>query len=222
MRNKILIIIFLFLINFIHPQEITQNYITAYGEGPIGQYIIGFNTKTYTKEEAVKYAKNEIMEFFSGMIYGYTFIYKIENKINNTKGYFEIFPIANINESDKNIILNQYQEKKDELKIQALYRLNTDQKSYLNGFNSSSANMSMGHASLSWTAPWNSRLETYNLALKNAVLNKAKELYKSRPFILKGKILLKESPIIGLISGEWRVRVKIHISIDNVNFDNVF
>jgi hypothetical protein len=222
MKIKILCFIFIVAANYLYSQDIYQNYITAYGEGPVGQYIIGFITKFYTKEDAVNCAKNEIIEFLSGMIYGYTFTYKVENKNNNSNGYFELLPISHIKNTDKNIQLNQYQEKSDELKIQALYKLNSGQKSYLAGFQSSTANMSMGEATLSSIASWEKRIETYNLAIKNAVLNKAKEKYKSRPYILKGKILLKENPVFSIISGDWRAIVKIHINIDYANFDSVY
>lgn len=219
--------LFIFIITLLYcslsfTSEIYQNYVQAYGEGPLGQYLTGLDTVRYTEEDAVEYAREEIMEFLSGMIYGYNFIYKVENKINNTKGYFDLIPIARLKNTDKNISLTQLQEKGDSLKIQALYRLSLDQKSYLKGFQSSLAKMSIGESSGSWVDKWDKRLDVYKDALKNAIFNEARKRYKSRPLFIKGKLLLIKSPLIMINSGQWKVRVKVHVIIKEVKYRDVY
>jgi hypothetical protein len=211
------LIIIIFSMN-LNSFEIYQNYVQVYGEGPIGQQLFGFDVKTYTKEDAVEFSRNEIMEFLSGMIYGYNFIYKVENKINNTKGYFEVENISKLRKDDKNISLTQLQESQSSIRIQGLYRLNEDQKTYMQGMHSGVSRTSQGDASGLITEGWDSRITVYKESLKNSILNFARKNYKSRPLYIKGKIFLEESPDILLISGEWRVLVKTHIFITTVNY----
>ena len=68
---------------------------------------------------------------------------------------------------------------------------------------------------------WKIRLETFKEAMNNAVLNAARNQIKARPLFIKGRILLKKSPEISLISGEWRVRVETHLIIQDVTFEDV-
>jgi hypothetical protein len=220
--RKTLFFIFIFSSIVINAEEIYQNFIQVYGEGPVGQHMIGFDVKEYSKEDAVTYAKKEISEFLSGMVYGYSFTYKIENKLNHSEGYFEIAALAVIKDIEKNTRLTQFEESKTALRFQALYRLTEDQKSYLKGFQSSLAKFSKGEAKKNMLGEWGIRLETYKEALKSAILNEAKSKIRARPLYIKGKILLKNSPKISLISGEWRTQVETHIIITDIQYEDVY
>ncbi len=218
MKNKFTFILLFVIIQSIFSEDIYFNYALSYGEGPLGQYLIGFKTYTYSQEDSVYYAKKEIMEFLSGMIYGYSFVYKVENNITHSKGFFDLTSLAKINEKDKNLSLRQIEKSDMSIRLQAIYRLNDDQKSYIRGFQSSLAKMSMGEASESWVNTWDKRLEVYKKALRDSVLNEARKKYKSRPLYIKGKLLLKENPVFIIVSGEWKVRVEVHIIISKVNY----
>jgi hypothetical protein len=218
------IFFFLFIItnlNTIYPDLIYKNYIQVYGEGPVGRYLLGKEVKVYTKDDAVNYAKDEIREFLAGMLYGYSFIYKVENKLNHSQGYFELTPLVKIKDLEKNVQLTQFEEKEQSLKFQALYRLNEDQRNFVNGFQSSLAKFSEGESRENWIGDWNIRLEAYKEAMKNAILNSARNQIIARPLFIKGRILLKNSPEINLISGEWRVRVETHLIIQEINYEDV-
>ena len=77
MKIKLIVIIFIITAQM-YPDAINQSYIQVYGEGTLGQYLNGFKTSRYSKEDAVLFAKSEIIEFLSGMLYGYTFNYKVK------------------------------------------------------------------------------------------------------------------------------------------------
>ena len=177
---------------WVFSNQIYQNYIQVYGEGPIGRHLVGFDVLVYSKEDAVELARNEIMEFLSGSIYGYSFIYKVENNLDHSKGYFDLKPVVKLKEDDRNITLKQLEESNLTLRLQALYRLTDDQKNYINGFQSSIAKFSIGNATGDLNKDWKNRLEIYKNALKDSVLNEAKKRLKARPLYLKGKILLIE------------------------------
>jgi len=220
MKLKICIIL-IFITAGLYSLELYENYIEIIGEGPLGQYLIAFDKVTYSKEDAVRLAKNEVFEFLTGLVYGYNYKYKVENNVNKQKGYFEITPIGSISEKDKNLTLNQYLEKRDGIKIQAIYRLNENQKTYIRGFQSSPAKFSVGDAYGSYTGPWDKRIAVYKDALRSAVLSDAKKRLKSRPLFIKGRIFLKESPQIAIISGQWRVVVKAHVIMSEIKYEDV-
>lgn len=223
--RKIIYLIF-FLITIINEKifvmDIYENYAKVSGEGPVGQYVVGFKTKTYSKEDAISLAKREIFEFLTGLIYGYNFKYKVENNVNKQKGYFELTPIASISEKDKSISLTQSLEKQDAVKILAIYRLNENQKSYIRAFNSSVATFTVGEGYSPFVGEWDNRLISYREAIKNSILNDAKTRLKARPLFIKGKIFLKESPSFTVVSGEWRCVVKVHIMVTEVKYEDVF
>ena len=202
--------------------QIYQSYIQVYGEGPKGQFNAGMDIINYSQEETVQLAKAEIIEFLSGMIYGYTFIYRVENKLDHTDGYFELMPIYKINPSDKNIELNQINNNDFILSILAIYQLLDEQKNYIMGFQSSLAKVSSGEAKAPVFKNWESRLNVYKDALRNTVLNEARNSLKARPLFIRGRLLLKESPKINIISGEWVVKVEAHIIIKEIEYQDVY
>jgi hypothetical protein len=214
----ILLFSLFFLITNLNAIDIYKNYVQVYGEGPNGQQIFGFESRFFSKEETVEFARNEIMEFLSGLLYGYNFNYKIENQINKTKGYFELKNISKIKKEDKNLSLTQVEESQLSKKIQAIYRLNENQKNYIAGFHSSLSKSSSGEGSVPVSEPWEKRLEAYKDSLKNSILNNARKTYKSRPLYIQGKVFLSESPKFSLVSGEWKVDVKTQILITKVEY----
>lgn len=202
--------------------EVYQSYITIYGEGPLGQYPIAFETVTYSEEDAVILAANEIFEFLSAMVYGYNFTYKVENRLNNRKGYFDLIPIALLNRKDRDLRIRQFEESRQSLRFQALYRLKSHEKSYVKGFRSSLAFMSSGTAYGTSVGDWANRITIYKEAIREAILAGARATIKSRPQYIKGRVLLAESPSISLISGEWRVTVKIHLIINEIKYQDSY
>lgn len=221
-RNSLIFFLSLIIlvINFnLKSDEIYSNFIQIYGEGPLGQHIIGFNPVYYSKEDSVKIAKKEIFEFLSGMIYGYNFFYDVENNAAGKKGYFEATPRATLSEKDRNLSVSQYEESEISMRIQATYRLNEDQKNYITGYQTVAAQLSSGSSTYSFDSEsWENRFKVYKNAVQNAVLNGARKDIKSRPTSIKGKLLLAESPKFSIISGEWRAKVKIHLIIDEVEY----
>lgn len=222
MKKTIFLIFTLIFTTNLNTIDVYENYIEVYGEAPLGQHFIGFKTKTYTKEEAIIIAKNEIFEFLNGLVYGYNFKYKLENKTNNQKGYFELSSIAKIPQNDKNLFLLQCLEKLNGLKLLATYRLNDEQKSYIRAFNSTLSVFSIGEAYSPFNDEWESRLVAYKNAIKEAILNHAKIKLKARPLYIKGKIFLKESPSFSVVSGDWKCVVKVHLMITEIKYEDVF
>ncbi len=210
-------IVLLIIINFsIYANEINKSYVQVYGEGPKGSIPTGFEVRSYKIEDSVQYAKNEVLEFLSGMVYGYNFVYRVENKVNHTKGYFELTPISKIKNTDKNFILSQYEESQISIRVQGTYRLNKNQKDYIRGFQSSAAKTALGTGFSKWETDWSKRFDAYKDAIRDAVLNSAKKSIKSRPQYIKGKVLLSQSPLYSVLAGEWRVIVKVHLIIIDV------
>ncbi len=221
---KKIIILFCFIINFslLFPNQIYKNYVQVYGEGPIGRHLVGFEVLEFSKEDAVELARKEIMEFLAGSIYGYSFIYKVENNLSHSKGFFELIPLIKLKEKDINISLTQLEESDITIRLQALYRLTDDQKNYIMGFQSSYAKFSVGEATGPIDKDWGKRIEIYKEAIRNSILNEAKKRLKARPLYIKGKVLIIESPLIGLVSGEWNIRVKTHVAIKEISYEDVY
>jgi hypothetical protein len=219
------IFIFILTISLCIPadaDDIYRNYVEVLGEGPVGGRFIGFETKYYTLEEGVEFARTEILNFVSGMIFGYDFVYKVENPLNKSEGYFDMTPVSSIRKDDKNLKVIQLEESQTSIRVQGQYRLNEDQKTYIRGFGASKAFMSMGEAYETWVGPWDKRIDTVKDAVRNAVLNGARKNLKSRPLYIKGKLVFSESPHLYVVSGQWRAVVKINLVISEVQYMDTY
>lgn len=226
MDRKFLILIIILLNTLVifkfHSTQVYQNYILIYGEGPIGQHPLGFEVRTYSLEDGVKIATDEILFFLAGMIYGYEFTYKIENPINNRKGFFELTPIVKLTHKDKNLNLREHEQSQEKITLQAIYRIDKNQRHYLRGFQSSFADTSQGEVRELFSSDWNDRMEAFELSIKNAILNAARKKYKSRPQYVTGRVLLAETPKFYIKSGQWRVLTKIHYRFTDVKYRESF
>jgi hypothetical protein len=230
--------LFISLVPLSPTTDIYQSYITVRGEGPLGQYMSGWDSITmegfdnpdgstltfiyYERDDAVRLAKEEIQELLSGLVYGYRFQYRVHNKMNNSEGWFELEPVARFNDITKFVDINQFEEGERSLRFQAIYRLSRDQKSYLRGYQSSLALTGQGMSTGSWVDHWPGRMEQYRESIKLAILHAAKRRYKARPLDISGRLLLAEPPLFGVVGGQWRVSVKIHLIIQDVTWEDVY
>ncbi len=62
------------------------------------------------------------------------------------------------------------------------------------------------------------RRVAYENSIKNAIVVGAKQKTNYRPFILTGKISLKESPDLYMNNGKWESTVKVNIIIDKITY----
>ncbi len=221
MNKYFLISLLLFLLfPFFSIQEVFENYILIYGEGPYGQHPLEFEVRNYTKDDAENIAIQEIATYMSGIIYGYTFEYQIDNPINKRKDFFEFIPVKQLTIKDTNFDFRQYEISNVSIRVQGIYRLYADQKSYIQGYRTARVLTSQGEYDLLNSQDWNNRYKSFELAVKNAILNYAKTSLKSRPLTIKGKLNLRESPKFSIASGAWRVRVKINLIITEIEYQD--
>lgn len=219
----IFVLIFLFLSSRgFGDSEVFENYIVIYGEGPYGQWPIEFDVTTYTKQQAEEMAKQEIATYLSGMVYGYQFEYQTDNPLNKRKEVFQLTPVHVLGWEDRNFSFRQYEVSKNSIRIRGTYQLSPDQKNYIRNFCGTKAQTAVGEYCELNFQDWNNRYKSFEEAVKNAVLNKARKEFKSRPEQLKGKLILKESPKFYPISGSWRVIVRIHLFLDEVNYQKSY
>lgn len=218
--NKYLLLTLLILLvtPMYSSREVFENYIIIYGEGPFGQHPIGFEVRNYSRNDAENMAINEIAVFMSGMIYGYKFEYQPENPIDKRKDFFELTPVHLLKVKDKNFDFRQYEISQMSIRVQGIYRLYDDQKSFINGFRSPKVVTSQGIHDLLSSQDWDNRYKSFELAVKDAILNYARTSLKSRPLNIKGRLTLTESPKFSIMSGAWRVRVRINLIIDEIDY----
>ncbi|MBP5706737.1 MAG: hypothetical protein J6W76_05595, partial [Spirochaetales bacterium] len=134
--KKLIILLFILIPISVYAAHITKNYVQVYGEAPKGRVPFGVEVKVYSEKETVVLARNEAFEFLAGMVYGYDFVYAVENPLLNVKGHFDLKHIAKIKVDDPNVTVTQLEEAQQFMRVQALYRLNEDQKLFINGFRS--------------------------------------------------------------------------------------
>lgn len=217
--RKYSILFYLALTTLICAQDgVYENHIVIYGEGPIGQVITGFEVATFSEQDAINIAKTEIGEFLSGMIYGYTFDYQLDNPITKRSKRIELINTIKIKITDPNFTFRQAEKSDRSLRLQGIYRLREDQINFRSGFASSTGVTTMGRSVSFQSNDYNNRLLSVKEAIEDAIQNQARRDYKSRPERLRGRLILIGSPRINLISGSWNTTVKIHLIISEVKY----
>ncbi len=241
--KKLLFFLFIIIPISVNAAHITKNYVQVYGEAPKGRVPFALDSKVYTEKESVLLARNEAFEFLAGMVYGYDFVYAVENPLLNVKGHFDLKRIASIKNDDPNVSVTQLEghfdtrhidsmekenpnirvaqidESSQFFRVQVLYRLNEDQKLFINGFRSQAGQMTMGEGYAPWTESWTDRITgAFKNAVQNAVLNAARRVYQSRPQFISGKIILRETPRFQMDAGRWKCLIKADLVIDEVSY----
>jgi len=222
MKQLLVFLIILQVFILFGENEVYQNYIKIIGEGPVGPHLIADEGVFYTRNDGEEFAKKEISLYMSGMIYGYTFEYQLENPITKRKDFFELKPRVLLSVKDPHLTYYQYEISNISIRLTGIYSLNEDQKVYINDFKSSLAVTSTGDTNEYNSQDWNLRYNAFEISVKNAIFNYAKSYLKSRPQYLRGKLILKESPKFYIVSGGWRVKTKINLIIQEIKYQDSY
>lgn len=174
----------------------------------------------YKEETPYSYPINELKELapfiFSGMIYGWKFIYTPSDKQRKVDEYFELIPIQEINE-----ITNPITYKEPWIQDNKLYswcecsRTKDQYQNYLlwssiqnpviNGIGK--GDIKKGFLGI--------KEATIN-SVKNAIREHYRKLIKNKPKEIQGSVLIREIPTIGIDAGQYIINLDFFLEYGKI------
>ena len=178
-----------------------------------------------TKEDfdyAIKSIKSVSAYLINGMVYGWEFSYTPYDKTRGVKEYFEVKEINPVEEIksrieysspwiDNNVLNCWCDFTRSEYEIQNYYRWSSIHNAVIQGIGYGS--VKDGFEGIKIAA---------EEALKKAVRSHYRSIIKNKPKEIRGKVLIREEPLIGVDSGRYVINLDFFLECDKIIEYKVF
>lgn len=170
---------------------------------------LSFDSLSSEENLSLEELKEEAGYIFSGMIYGFKFVYVPSDKLRNVKEIFSLKPVRSIDPEDPSLTVRERRKEGSKSFVRFDYLLDDHQKQWLKVWQSSAVPSSKGtgHVKLG------TRKEAYVAAVKNALRNHLTGLMRNKPMEVSGEILIAQFPHINHVAGIYESTVKILIKV---------
>lgn len=171
-----------------------------------------------TELEIAPYYIKQISPFLlSGMIYGWTFEYTPSDKTRGVAEFFELKPINQIAESDKNISFSDVAVLDSRLYCWVQYERTDEMMHYKKVFESVNAEKIHGVGYSNELDFSKGVQKALTDSAKDAIHSYAKKLVKNKPKSIAGKILLKQQdPSIKIVNGKVSCDLDFFLYVDKI------
>ncbi len=139
----------------------------------------------------------------SGMVYGWKFVYVPSDKARGVEEYLEVTEILNINDTDEKITYTSPWIQNNRLNCWCEFNRSEAQIQNYRMWNSIQHPVIQGRGSGSLSTGFDGIREAAEDALKNAVREHFRSRIKNKPKEIRGSVLIKDSPTVGISSGRY-------------------
>ncbi len=165
--------------------------------------------------EARELADTEAGFLLSGMVYGYTFSYR---PLDRTRGISEEFILESAAELGTRLP-PPVDARGRENRAMLLYRYYPEKEEYLriSSWLSAAIPSVIGYGEGRYILGHEGKMEAYRQALKEAVREYARARIRNKPRRLEGSLFLIDTPTVGVQAGKYTVRMRLKISLREVD-----
>ena len=169
----------------------------------------------YPLPDAVAAARvlDEAAWVFSGMIEGFTFDWKPENKGRQIKDSFVLIPAATIARGDPRLVPGLTTKSSSRLGAWIDFRPDATDLLFLEANRSPEWKSAQGQGASSRSGGWAGRREAYVAAARAALESWERETEPQRPDEIKGRLVFASAPSVGVEENAWVVRARVRIEI---------
>lgn len=139
----------------------------------------------------------------SGMIYGWKFVYVPSDKARGVEEYLEVTEILDINDTAEKITYTSPWIQNNRLNCWCEFNRSEAQIQNYRMWNSIQHPVIQGRGSGSLSRGFDGIREAAEDALKNAVREHFRSRIKNKPKEIRGSVLIKDSPTVGISSGRY-------------------
>lgn len=133
-------------------------------------------------------------QWFSGIIYGYQFIYRPSDQVREVSELFTIEPVHQIPWGDNDLEYLGYYEEDQKIELSFRYFPKDYERSRLKAWRSSRLPDMVGQAELPDRTDMQSRMESFDEAVKQAIRNYYRQVIPNKPREIRGRIALRNVP----------------------------
>jgi hypothetical protein len=169
-----------------------------------------------TEETAIRRMLEEALYTFSGMLYGFEFVYTPPDRAREVEEVFRLEPIAQIPWGDPRLQVRQSWVQEKRLYATLTYRVAAFQEARLHGWASNAVPTAAGQARAELYLGFAQRTVAIENAVKQAIREYLRERYLNKPRQARGQVLLREVPMMGIVEGSYRASVEVKLLIDQV------
>lgn len=166
-----------------------------------------------SRQQIVTNLLREAQFAFSGMIYGFNFVYTPSDPVRQVKEVFDLKPIAEIPWGDPRLSVLSTRSTAGLFFAQITYRPADFQVFRLQGWRSNSNAHAAGSGGASYLLGTIGRETAVNAAIKNAIREYVRAREYNRPREIRGSLALLDPPRIGVQRGEYVADVRIALDI---------
>ncbi len=175
-----------------------------------------------TKEQIVRSLLEEARFTFSGMIYGFDFVYTPGDPLRKVADAFDLKPVAELRWGDPRMRVLDTRTESDLFFARITYRLADFQLPRWQGWQSNSLEHASGLGASSYLKGPTSRHAAVVEAIKNAIREHVRQRVYNRPREIRGSLALLESPHIIVREGNYEATVRIALDVKAVEPYTIF
>lgn len=179
-------------------------------------------TESWSREGAVGRLLDFARTAFSGMVYGYEVVYEPAAPARGVESRQRVTPRHELPWGDSNLRIFQTRETDSRVYANIRYDMSEEQVAYREGFMSSATSRSQGVGTASILGGPEMRQRALERAIVDAVRRLAQRRHRSRPASIAARVLFQDPPSIGVVEGEYRVRVRAMVVLGDVRRYELF
>ena len=169
-----------------------------------------------SREDAAREILEEARSVYSGMIYGYSFVYTPLDKARNVGEVFDLVALAELPWGDKGFSITQSRIEGKKLYASTAYRASAFQLPWITGWKSNVLPRAGGSADVSILEGKTGKLKAVRDAVKQAIREYLRQVEYNKPREISGEVVLSEVPRIVITSGSYSARVNIRLRVKEI------
>ncbi|RKX76145.1 MAG: hypothetical protein DRP87_12735 [Spirochaetes bacterium] len=168
------------------------------------------------RDQMLKQILAEAQFVFSGMIYGFRFVYTPLDLTRNVEEVFILEPLSRILWGDKNLKVESTRTDDDRLYARVRYRLADFQQDWLKLWESTTLPTASGTGRGDLFGGYKEKFTALRQGIKQAIRDYLRERVFNKPKEIRGEVLLMGAPYTIIDSGTYSAKVKIKLKIDEI------
>jgi hypothetical protein len=200
--------------------DIEQAMFTSLLTDPFNDYPGNENAAAVEdlEEEAVGLLLEEARWVFSGLIYGFRFVYVPQDNASGTAEEFDLTPVALIPRGDPRLhVLNVEYGERREMILTLEYRMSPDQEARYRSWQSSVFPIASGEGGVIFQTE-EFPVESLKEAVKQALRDYLRSIIYNKPREVRGLTALKTVPVLSYRSGQCFTQVRIALRVEDITY----
>jgi len=175
-----------------------------------------FSVRTLTQKEAIEAVLEEAVYAFSGMVYGFRFVYTPSDNARNVEEIFLLEPLALVRWGDPALTAYEVRLKEDRYIVRFRYECSDAQEARRYRFFVSPAVNGMGMGTGRQIMGPSERITAIRGAVREAIRDHLRRTVYNKPKEIIGEALFTEAPRITISSGSYIATVRVRIIVSDV------